>query len=69
MSGVKAVICKYRKPLSFAAVGVINTFVDFSVFSLTLFAVSGLGVVFAQGLGYCAGLVCSFFLNKYIRVC
>jgi len=49
--------------MTFAIVGVINTVVDFCVFSLVLLFVS---VPFAQASGYTAGLICSFFLNKYV---
>jgi len=59
----KAMLTKYRRPITFAIVGVINTAVDFCIFSIIcLFAT----VPVSQAAGYITGLTCSFFLNKYI---
>jgi len=65
MDNIKEVIIKYRKPITFAFVGVINTGVDFSMFSLVLFF-TPVNVLVAQAVGYTAGILCSFFLNKYV---
>ena len=65
MDNLKTIIIKYRQPITFAFVGVINTGVDFLVFTVVLLAGTA-GVIAAQAMGYIAGLTCSFFLNKYI---
>ena len=52
--------------IAFGLVGVLNTGVDFALFSLLRVLFPDTNEVFAQAGGYAAGLVCSFFLNKYV---
>jgi len=62
---LKTLVKKYRQFITFSCVGVINTGVDFLVFSLVLFVASA-SISVAQVAGYISGLICSFLLNKYI---
>lgn len=55
----------HRRPATFAVVGVINTAVDFCVFSI-VYAAFPVSAAAAQMAGYTAGLICSFLLNKYV---
>ncbi|CAM2823892.1 GtrA family protein [Helicobacter burdigaliensis] len=48
--------------LKYCLVGVINTFVGFGVVLLLTYC--GLFAEGANFLGYCVGIVCSFFLNQ-----
>jgi putative flippase GtrA len=56
-------IKKHRRFITFAAIGGVNTLVDFLVFTafheLTLLAIE-----LCQALGYSSGLICSFVLNR-----
>ena len=44
-------------------VGVVNTLIGFGF--IFLFVFLGLGAELANLLGYCIGITCSYFLNKY----
>jgi putative flippase GtrA len=57
---------RHREVVVFAAAGLVNTGVDFAAFSLLLALMPGLKTEYAQAAGYCCGLVCGFFLNKYV---
>ena len=62
---MKELINKYLRVIKFGIVGVINTAVDFVVFTLVselLFFSPGA----AQSVGYCSGIVCSFVLNHLV---
>ena len=59
-------LTRYHQIIVFALVGVFNTGVDFGLFSLLRYTQPQLGEELAQAAGYTAGLVCSFFLNKYV---
>ena len=56
---------KYRRPITFALAGGINTGIDLAVFSLLLLA-GAVSPALAQAGGYTAGLVSSFFFNKHL---
>lgn len=53
-----------RKFFLYCLVGVLNTFVGFGI----IFALTFLGILpeLANFLGYCMGIICSFFLNNKI---
>lgn len=54
---------KHRQFITFALIGGVNTVVDFLVF--TVFnEMSGLAIDICQALGYSAGLISSFVLNR-----
>jgi len=62
---IKTLIKKYRRFIVFALIGGINTAVDFLVFKLAgIF--TPLAVEYCQALGYTAGIICSFTLNKNV---
>ncbi|MBO7491515.1 MAG: GtrA family protein [Bacteroidales bacterium] len=54
---------KYRNFILYCLIGVVNTGVDFGVF--TLLRWFGLHYLVANLISYHCGIVCSFFLNKY----
>lgn len=54
---------RYRQQISFVLVGILNTGVDFLVFSL-LHKLIGIGAVISQGISYFAGVVNSYILNR-----
>jgi putative flippase GtrA len=54
---------KHRNFILYCIIGVVNTGVDFGVF--TLLRWSGLHYLLANVISYHCGIVCSFFLNKY----
>ena len=62
---MKQMLKRYMRVLKFGAVGLVNTAVDFLVFTLAseLLLLSPAG---AQSLGYGAGILCSFVLNHCI---
>ena len=64
MKGLGGLFTKYRRQIIFAIVGGLNTAADFAVFSLLVWA--GLLPWIAQGCGYAAGMINSYFMNKYI---
>jgi putative flippase GtrA len=51
-----------RRLLKFALVGLAGTFLDFAVFSLSLLL--GLAPSISRAMGYCAGTLWAFFLNR-----
>lgn len=65
MRGIKKLAERYRRVIVFGLVGVMNTAVDFAVYSLLL-ACTPLGLGLSQAAGYCAGLVNSFVMNRHI---
>lgn len=60
---MKAKLAELAKAGRFAAVGVANTLVDFGVFTL-LAQLLGVNVYAAQVIGYSAGVVNSYVLNR-----
>lgn len=62
---MRDILNKYMRVIKFGAVGVINTLVDFGVFTLVSeflrFSPS-----MAQSAGYGSGIVCSFVLNHLV---
>ena len=52
-----------RQFLKFGLVGVLNTGVQYVVF-VGLFRLLGVPMLLASGIGYCAGIVNSYFLNR-----
>lgn len=61
---IEVIFCGKLKHLTrFSFVGVINTLIDFFVFSM-LQGVFGVSYVLSQFLGYSCGIVNSFILNK-----
>ena len=65
MEALKKLVIRFRRAISFGAVGIINTGVDFAVFMLCRSFINlGLGV--SQAAGYLAGVVCSFVLNRAV---
>lgn len=63
---LKELFDKYREYILFVLAGGVNTVLDFGVFSLLLAVRPEWGEVPAQALGYTCGLVCGYFLNKYV---
>ncbi len=59
---MKELVKRYMRVLKFGAVGLVNTAVDFLVFSLTS-ELAALSPAAAQSAGYGAGILCSFVLN------
>jgi putative flippase GtrA len=53
-----------RQLSKFAAVGVLNTAIDFALFTL-LYFLFGIPIVIANTVAYCTGVVNSFVWNKY----
>ena len=64
LSKIIGLLPKYRSFITYCIVGVVNTSVSFTVFTVTLLL--NTHVVLAQSIGYTSGLVCSFLLNKYV---
>ncbi|MGI6028357.1 MAG: GtrA family protein [Candidatus Heteroscillospira sp.] len=62
---MKELITRYMRVIKFGAVGIVNTAVDFLVFTMAseLLVMKPAG---AQSLGYGAGIVCSFVLNRFV---
>ena len=56
-------IKKHRRFITFAVIGGVNTFVDFLVFT-AFYELSGLAIDICQAIGYCAGIINSFILNR-----
>ncbi|KZL89582.1 GtrA family protein [Clostridium magnum] len=54
---------KFKHLSRFSMIGVINTIIDFTVFTI-FHSLFGVSYVFSQGLGYGLGVVNSFLLNK-----
>lgn len=61
----KKLIVKFRRFISYGIVGVINTLVDYGVFSL-LYSLAGAPVALSQAAGYMSGSVCGYLLNSNI---
>ena len=62
---IKAIFFKYRRVITYAVIGGINTAVDFTTF-IALSRLLQLRVDYCQAIGYIAGLCCSFILNHSI---
>ncbi len=60
---IHALAVKYRRVITFAGVGVLNTLVDFLAFTLAV-NLLGAGVEVCQTIGYFAGIINSFFFNR-----
>lgn len=60
---VKKMIFRFRRLLTFAVCGVINTGVHWGIFALC-FRAFGLPAWLSHGLGYALGSVCGYFLNS-----
>lgn len=56
-------ISAWRRPLTFAAIGVINTGVDFAALS-ALILLAAWPTAAANVASYCCGLTCSYYLNR-----
>lgn len=54
---------KFKHLSRFSVIGVINTLIDFAVFTI-VHSLFGVSYVLSQGLGYGLGVVNSFLLNK-----
>ena len=65
IESIKGLVAKYRRVIAFGLVGVMNTLVDYVVFVL-LTVLSQLPVGVCQAIGYSAGIVNSFVMNKQI---
>ncbi|SMC71584.1 GtrA family protein [Papillibacter cinnamivorans] len=63
MTSIKELVSRYRRVVVFGLIGVMNTAVDFAVYSL-LIAFSPLGLALSQAAGYSAGLINSFIMNR-----
>lgn len=63
MNTIKKLILKLNEIIKFSAVGIINTAVDFAVFTLFLKAFNVQYLV-CQVLGYSSGAINSFLMNK-----
>jgi putative flippase GtrA len=55
----------FRKLIKFSGIGVINTAIDFLIYSL-LYSVFHVDASFAHVSGYTIGTINSYFMNKYI---
>lgn len=63
MDAVKKLLVKFRRLITFGFVGIINTAVDFGAFTAVR-SLLGASPEVSQVVGYVAGIVCSFILNK-----
>lgn len=61
---IRSLLIKYRSFVVYSFVGVINTTIDFLVFTIMIFF--GVNALIAQAAAYSSGLTSSFFLNKYV---
>ena len=61
----KKLFVRFRRAISFGAIGLINTGLDFLVFTISRSAL-GLTPYVSQAAGYIAGTICSFILNRTI---
>lgn len=59
---IQSTYTKHRNFIIYCLIGVINTGVDFGVF--TLLCWTGLHYLIANIISYHCGIICSFFLNK-----
>ena len=65
---IDVLFCGKLKHLTrFSIVGILNTLIDFFVFSM-LQGVFGVNYVFSQFLGYSSGIANSFILNKNLEI-
>lgn len=62
---MKQLLKRYMRVVKFGAVGVVNTAVDFLVFTLVSELLL-LPPASAQSVGYGAGILCSFVLNHCV---
>lgn len=64
IKGIINILKKYKHFIRFVIVGVINTAVDFGVYSLC-FGILHIYYMTAQVFGYSAGIINSFIMNKF----
>lgn len=60
---IKQLLIKYKRPLRFITVGVMNTLVDFILFFICYQAI-GIYYTISQVIGYSGGVINSFVWNK-----
>lgn len=60
----KEFLIKYKKIIIYYIIGIVNTLVDFAVYSAVLFFTKM--PVPSQAAGYSIGVLCSFYLNRGI---
>ncbi len=60
---IKQLLVKYKRPLRFISVGVMNTLVDFILFFICYQAI-GIYYTISQVIGYSGGIINSFVWNK-----
>lgn len=65
MTHLRRLLRDHRTVLVFALVGGLNTLVDLGVFTL-LTELTAVPSALCQGAGYMAGMVNSYFFNKYV---
>ncbi len=63
VSFIASLIKKYRNFILYCIIGVINTGVDFGVY--TVLTLCGMYYIAAHVISYHCGIVCSFLLNRY----
>ena len=61
----KKLLRRFRRLISFGIVGVINTLVDYGVFTLA-YKAAALSAGLSQALGYICGSVCGYILNSSV---
>lgn len=61
--GIYGIYEKFKSLIRFGIVGVVNTLVDFSVFAM-FHSLFGVDKLICQVVGYSAGIINSFILNK-----
>ncbi|MDD4511425.1 MAG: GtrA family protein, partial [Oscillospiraceae bacterium] len=60
----KELLIRYKKIIIYYIIGVVNTLVDFGVYSVVFFFTKM--PVPSQAVGYLSGVLCSFCLNRGI---
>ena len=65
MELIKNLFLRFRRAISFSLIGIINTGVDFLTFTIC-FELLNLTEGISHTLGYIAGVVCSFIMNRTI---
>lgn len=61
----KKLLRRFKRLISFGIVGIINTLVDYGVFTLCYRALT-LGAGLSQAMGYVCGSVCGYILNSSV---
>ena len=62
---IKKLFFKLKRFITYGIVGIINTLVDYGVFSL-LYSLIGAPISLSQAVGYMSGSVCGYILNSNI---